>query len=175
VNGAESGRAPVKIDLTPIDARPRSPLGGLQPGEHEALIEQLIEQTRRHYGPTPRPYPWQSYLASDPATGMIVGTCAFKTPPDAEGCVEIAYFTFPGFEGKGYATAMARALVKLAREASDAVRIIAHTLPETNASGSVLRKAGMRLVGEVVEPEDGLVWRWEYGAPGTGAPEPLSD
>ena len=40
-------------------------------------------------------------------------------------------------------------------------RIRAHTLPERNASTSVLTKAGFELLGAVVDPEDGLVWRWE--------------
>jgi hypothetical protein len=32
--------------------------------------------------------------------GQLVGTCAFKTPPKNQQ-VEIAYFTFPGNEGRG--------------------------------------------------------------------------
>jgi RimJ/RimL family protein N-acetyltransferase len=40
-------------------------------------------------------------------------------------------------------------------------RAIAHTLPEANASGRVLAKCGLRFVGEVIDPEDGSVWRWE--------------
>jgi RimJ/RimL family protein N-acetyltransferase len=30
-----------------------------------------------------------------------------------------------------------------------------------NASARVLAKCGFRRVGEVIDPEDGLVWRWE--------------
>ena len=115
-----------------------------------------------HFGPEPRPAPWLAYLAADPARGMVVGTCAFKNLPDASRHAEIAYFTFPEFEGKGYATAMASALIALARDAAPDVRVIAHTLPEVNASGSVLGKVGMRRTGEVIDPEDGLVWRWEH-------------
>lgn len=146
-----------------MDAGLDSALGGLSRGEHAALIDRLIEQTQRHFGPEPRPSPWLAYLAADPARGVVIGTCAFKGVPDAGRHVEIAYFTFPGFEGQGYATAMAAALIAAARAASSDVKVIAHTLPEVNASGSVLRKAGMRRTGEVIDPEDGLVWRWEYG------------
>src|SRR4030081_3746635 len=46
--------------------------------------------------------PWSGYLALD-RTRNIVGTCGFKAPPDTEGVVEIAYFTFPGSEGLGVA------------------------------------------------------------------------
>jgi RimJ/RimL family protein N-acetyltransferase len=46
--------------------------------------------------------------------------------------------------------------------ASGQVRVVrAHTLPELNASARALTKCGFKRVGEVVDPEDGLVWRWE--------------
>lgn len=42
------------------------------------------------------------------------------------------------------------------------VRLVcAHTLPEENASTKLLTKCGFHKVGEVVGPDDGLVWRWE--------------
>jgi RimJ/RimL family protein N-acetyltransferase len=42
------------------------------------------------------------------------------------------------------------------------VRVLrAHALPEANASTRVLTKCGFHHLGEVIEPEDGLVWRWE--------------
>ena len=40
-------------------------------------------------------------------------------------------------------------------------QVLAHTLPEINASGRVLGKIGMANIGEVLDPEDGRVWRWE--------------
>lgn len=56
---------------------------------------------------------------------------------------------------------MARTLVQLASGSSTVRRVIAHTLPETNASTRVLEKLGMTFVGEVMDPEDGQVWRWQ--------------
>lgn len=106
---------------------------------------------------------WGGYLAIDESAGSVVGTCAFKTPPAADGTLEIAYFTFPLFEGRGYATAMARSLIDLAHGSPEVKRIIARTLPEPNASTMVLKKVGMRLVSEVTDPEDGKVWEWEVG------------
>jgi len=42
------------------------------------------------------------------------------------------------------------------------VRVVrAHTLAEANASTRVLAKCGFQRIGEVVDPDDGLVWRWE--------------
>ena len=107
---------------------------------------------------------WGGYFVVDEGTREVVGSCAFKAPPTEEGTVEIAYFTYPGFEGRGYATGMARKLIELA-SGSTAVRwVIAHTLPETNASTRVLEKVGMNFVGEVIDPEDGRVWRWQVQA-----------
>jgi RimJ/RimL family protein N-acetyltransferase len=94
-------------------------------------------------------------------SGSGIGRCGFKGPPDAEGVVEIAYGVNPEHEGKGYATEAAAALTSYAFS-HEQVRVVrAHTLPQPNASARVLTKCGFRRVGEVIDPEDGLVWRWE--------------
>ena len=92
---------------------------------------------------------------------VVVGKSGFKGPPAADGVVEIAYGVVPDYQGKGYATEAAQALVAFAFR-SGRVRVVrAHTLPESNASTRVLTKCGFRHIGEVIDPEDGLVWRWE--------------
>ena len=91
----------------------------------------------------------------------VVGTGGFKGPPSADGVVEIAYGVSPDYQGKGYATEAAEALTAYAF-GSGIVRVVrAHTLPESNASARVLTKCGFRRIGEVIDPDDGLVWRWE--------------
>jgi ribosomal-protein-alanine N-acetyltransferase len=104
---------------------------------------------------------WSGYFVIDEDTREVIGSCAFKSPPTAEGVVEIAYFTYPGFEGRGYATAMATKLIALASGSPDVRLVIAHTLPEPSASTRVLQKVGMTHVGEVIDPDDGRVWRWQ--------------
>ena len=104
---------------------------------------------------------WGSFLATDPASREVVGACSYKGAPDDEGVVEIAYYTFPPNEGAGYATAMAAALVARAAEPPAARVVRAHTLPERNASGRILERLGFAHLGQVVDPEDGPVWRWE--------------
>lgn len=95
--------------------------------------------------------------------GVMVGQCGFKGPPDADGTVEIAYCVEPEWQGNGYATEAAEGMVAYAF-GQEGVRLVrAHTLPEENASGRVLTKAGFLKVGEVVDPDDGPVWRWERG------------
>lgn len=93
--------------------------------------------------------------------GASVGECGFKGPPDAEGVVEIAYGIDPAQQGRGYATEAAAALVAYAFTQPSVRLVRAHTLPEANASTRVLTKCGFVHMGEVVDPEDGLVWRWE--------------
>jgi [ribosomal protein S5]-alanine N-acetyltransferase len=105
--------------------------------------------------------PWSGFLAVDRAQAIIVGTCGFKAPPDRHGIVEIAYFTFPGFEGRGVASAMAAGLLESAHSDAQVRRFVAHTLPQRNASVRVLEKLGFAQTAEVVDPDDGPVWRWE--------------
>ena len=92
--------------------------------------------------------------------GVPVGQCGFKGPP-RDGFVEIAYMVAPEYEGRGYATEAARGLVEIAL-GSDKVRVvIAHTIERANASSRVLVKNGFATAGQVIDPEDGAVWKWE--------------
>ena len=94
-------------------------------------------------------------------TADVVGACGFTSPP-AGGVVEIAYFTYPDFEGRGIATRMAKRLISIAQECDPSVRVIAHTLTEENASSHILKKLGFAFTGTVDHPEDGKIWEWSY-------------
>lgn len=95
------------------------------------------------------------------ADNLVIGACGYKGPPDTDGIVEIAYGVAPDFQSRGYATEAALALIEFAVK-SGHVRIVrAHTLPEANASTRVLTKCGLKCLGEVNDPDDGPVWRWE--------------
>jgi RimJ/RimL family protein N-acetyltransferase len=109
--------------------------------------------------------PWVGYLAV--SGDALVGSCAFKAPP-ALGAVEIAYFTFPEFEGRGIATAMARELLTMARAAEPGIRLTAQTLPTRSASTRILEKLGFVLRGVLAHPEDGQVWEWELRSQALG-------
>ena len=107
--------------------------------------------------------PWRhGFFMLHRGDGLVIGSAGYKGAPDAEGVVEIAYGVAPKYQGQGYATEAAAALVTYAF-AQGARRIRAHTLPEANASTHVLKKCGFQFVGPVVDPEDGPVWRWERG------------
>lgn len=94
-------------------------------------------------------------------SGEVIGNASFTGPPDAAGVVEIAYGIVPDYEGRGYATEAAQALVTYARADGRVRTILAHTLPARNASTRVLEKCGFRHVAELTHPTDGLIWRWE--------------
>ena len=133
---------------------------GIQIGENVSILLDVVAQTTKLMTAVGGDPQWFGYLAIEEATETIVGTCAFKGPPGESRTVEIAYFTFPQFEGRGIGTAMAAALIRIASTSPEVEVIIAHTLPENNASTSILRKSGMTFAGEVMDPEDGRVWRW---------------
>jgi RimJ/RimL family protein N-acetyltransferase len=106
--------------------------------------------------------PWiHGFAMVHRASGAIIGKCGFKSPPGDDGVVEIAYGLDPNHQGKGYATEAARALVAYAFGTGQVRIVRAHTLPEGAASKRVLTKCGFRYLGEVMDPEDGLVWKWE--------------
>jgi RimJ/RimL family protein N-acetyltransferase len=103
---------------------------------------------------------WMAYLPVIKASNTLIGSCGYKGSP-VNGIVEIGYEVAESFRGRGYATEMARALVSAAFAAPGVSCVLAHTLAEENESGSVLKNCGFRKVGELEDPEDGRVWKWE--------------
>ena len=146
---------PLGIDPDRFAARLAPAFGG-----DEAPAREILSQTIALLARDPRPDPWGSYVVE--LDGQPVGVGAFKAAPASSGEVEIAYMTFPAYEGRGHAGATIAALVDVAFGAG--ARPIAHTLPEENGSNKALRRNGFVYAGEVIDPEDGLVWRWEWRA-----------
>lgn len=123
-----------------------------------AAADGVLEATSQLYRTAGLQPPWICYMAV--ANGSVVGTCGFKSAP-VDGRVEIAYFTFPGYEGKGVATQMARMLLSIARDAQPQLVVAAQTLPERNPSHRVLEKLGFSRKGTLQHPEDGTVLEWQ--------------
>src|SRR5207237_7885901 len=123
------------------------------PAETTEQLRKVVAQT---LALPAAPEPWGGYLAYD--GDRVIGTCAFKNAPAKERPPEIAYFTFPPFEGRGYAAAMARELVVLAATAK-AREVVAQTLPQANPSTRVLQKVGFHRAGEGKDDDVGRVWR----------------
>lgn len=136
----------------------RAQIEQLQPGEKAALSAAWLALLDNSAAVDP----WvHGFMMVHRSSGATIGFCGFKGPPGADGVVEIAYGVAPEYQGKGYATEAAKALFHYAVSNGQVRVVCAHTLPKPNASTRVLTKCGFRRVGEVTDPEDGLVWRWE--------------
>lgn len=146
--------------LESLAARPAAVLA--EHPNHDAVADiaaEVATATLDLYEKTGATEPWISYFAVRDSDNALLGTCAFKSAP-VQGLVEIAYFTFPGYEGQGVASVMARELLKIAFDDYGVKAVLAHTLPEENASTTILQKRGFTLVEAVDDPEDGPIWRW---------------
>lgn len=142
---------------------------GIVLAPHATIAVAIAEATAGLLASNGAALPWVGYLALEGPTRRVVGTCGFKGGPDADNAAEIAYFTFPGEEARGIATAMAEALVRVASSATPQLdTVVAHTLAERNASCRILEKLGFRHAGTVIDPEDGTIWRWEVRARDAG-------
>ena len=127
-------------------------------GAPDGVSPKWIEKLRVARGPDP----WEfGYIVVHAESQRAIGGVSFKGAPGPDGLVEIAYGIDEAFQRQGYATEAATALVDFAF-ADPRVRIVcAHTLRDAVASRGVLEKCGFTHVGEVVDPEDGPVWRFE--------------
>src|SRR4051812_49385168 len=137
-----------------------------------ARIERMSPEDRAEVSPEwlarmrrMSPSPWtHGFAMAERVSGMTVGSCGFKGPPDDDGVVEIAYGVDAEHRGRGYAKEAAAGLVEHALGAGARV-VRAHTRPEIGASAHVLMSCGFAAIGDVMDPEDGLVRRWELVAP----------
>ena len=78
--------------------------------------------------------------------------------------VELGYEIAESMRGRGLATAAARAMAAEAFDDDDVTAVIAHTLPEPNASNHILEQLGFRHDGERVERGE-TVWRFVLHRP----------
>ena len=139
------------------------------PEQVERMIEQMSEYDRAQVSSdwlarlraSTTPDPWvHGFRVVHRDSGEFVGSCGFKGAP-VDGMVEIAYGISAEHRGQGYATEAAQALVDFASTCAEVRVIRAHTLPDSVASKRVLAKCGFQYIGEVVDPEDGVVSRFE--------------
>ena len=119
---------------------------------------EAVVRTRDQVAADPDSVQWgvRLFVHGEPPT--MVGWGGFKGPPK-RGTVELGYSIAPGWRGRGLATEAVREMLAEAYEAGEVRSVIAHTLPEQNASTRVLEKTGFAFDGDATE--DGMgVWRW---------------
>lgn len=115
--------------------------------------------------------PWGLHLFFDDDE-TLVGIGGWKGPP-VGGVAELGYAVAPARRGRGIATSVVRKLLARAQRAGLNVAV-AHTLAQESASTAVLRRCGFTRVTELLDPDEGPVWRWEYGVQTAGKVPALS-
>ncbi|HTF03104.1 MAG TPA: GNAT family N-acetyltransferase [Bacteroidia bacterium] len=106
--------------------------------------------------------PWIGYFIL--RDEVLVGTCSFTGQP-IDGRVEIAYWTFPEFEGRGIATWACKELLSIAKQHDPNVIVTAKTAPEVNASTAILTRNGFKQTRIVQDHEIGDAWEWVFTLP----------
>lgn len=143
----------ISVVLIGRDGRPQEPLP-----ETNRHITEACADVREHYARNGFTPPWCAYLAV--RDDRVVGVCGFRGPPDDQDQVEIAYGTFPGWEGEGLASAMARAMVGIARDHNPVMTVVAFTCREPGPATRILESLGFDNLGEDQDLYYGACWRW---------------
>lgn len=119
--------------------------------------QNLIQAYEEFYPKMGYQPPWIGYFIVD--NELVKGSCSFVGAPKNNE-VEIAYWTFPDFEGQGIASWACREIIQLAKKHQSDIIITAKTAPEENASTKILRNNGFSYVEEVNDDEIGEAWLW---------------
>jgi [ribosomal protein S5]-alanine N-acetyltransferase len=123
-----------------------------------ATFREALQRTRDALAADPGGAAWGTRFLVTEEPPELVGWGGFKGPPN-DGVVELGYEVAESRQGKGLATAATRAMVAEAFADERVTAVIAHTLPEPNASNRVLEKVGFRRDGDV-EVAGRVVWRY---------------
>ncbi|MFN0125381.1 MAG: GNAT family N-acetyltransferase [Verrucomicrobiales bacterium] len=163
MNAAEIHTKRLKLVLKTLE-EVHAMINAMSPAEKAELSTDWLAQVHASTSANPWTHGFNLVLRD---SDTVVGKAGFKGPPAADGAVEVAYGVNPDHQGKGYATEATEALTAYAFSSGIVCVVRAHTLPQANASTRVLAKCGFLHIGEVIDPEDGLVWRWEkHNEPG---------
>ncbi|MFZ6053035.1 GNAT family N-acetyltransferase [Halocola ammonii] len=104
---------------------------------------------------------WWTHFPILVEENKLIGSGGYKGKPTEEGTVEVGYEIAPDYRNRGLATELTNGLVQKAFSDSRVKSVIAHTLGEDNPSTKVLRKCGFKIVDEINDSDDGLIWKWE--------------
>jgi len=93
------------------------------------------------------------FILGDGTDRVVIGNGGFKGEP-VDGAVEIGYSVIPRYQARGLASEAVGALVDWAFSHEGVRRVVAQTLPESNASQALLHKIGFV---ETTPAEPGLL------------------
>jgi ribosomal-protein-alanine N-acetyltransferase len=94
-------------------------------------------------------------------SGAILGGCGFKGFP-VDGDVEIGYGVAKSARRRGVATLAVTELLGLAAASGIVRQVVAHILPDNDASSGVVSRLGFSRGLTIVDPDGEVVVRWVY-------------
>jgi [ribosomal protein S5]-alanine N-acetyltransferase len=118
------------------------PLTDWEPHVYDFLLSQLAEHPEQHGWPR-----YVGLVEPDGQRRLIGSLGAFTKAGRPEEC-EIGYGILPPYEGLGFATEAARALIDYVRRDERIESVIAHTFPSLPGSIRVMEKCGLVFDGE---------------------------
>jgi len=127
---------------------------GWPPGEYDRGAQEFFRDRMIEGGATAAGwYVWYAIRRESPdQPAVLVGSGGYFGPPNDQGEVEIGFSVMPSWQGVGFASEIAGALIGNAFSDSRVRRVIAHTTPSNLASRAVLVKCGFRPVSG--EPDE---------------------
>ena len=122
-------------------------LGGLRSEETTRIF---LDENERHWDA----HGYGLWLIRDRKSGEFAGRAGLREL-DVEGTpeIELAYSLMPAFWGRGLASELAHAMVKIGFETLALSELVAVTLPTNAKSRRVMEKAGFRYERDVVHME----------------------
>ena len=135
-------------------------LGGVYFADNWSHFPESFAFVRDHIQEHPDALGWFNYFIIYGKDARIAGNCGYKGKPSLEGTVEIGYEIADQYQNRGFATEAVDALLQHAFKHPEVTAVLAHTLPEENASCQVLRHHNFEWEGAVLDETDGLIWRW---------------
>jgi [ribosomal protein S5]-alanine N-acetyltransferase len=117
-----------------------------EPHVYVFLLNQLAEH--------PEQLGWPRYVSFGSPDGRrtLIGTLGAFTKADKRSECEIGYGILPQYEGRGFATEAAMALIDYLGADEQLTSVIAHTFPSLAGSIRVMEKCGLTYDGEGEEP-----------------------
>ncbi|MTI01110.1 GNAT family N-acetyltransferase [Roseibium sp. RKSG952] len=94
------------------------------------------------------------WLVIDPVIGDPIGFCGLVDREHLD-CPDLGYALLDEYQGKGYATEAARAVLSFSQTQLGMTRLLAVTSPHNAKSASVLTKAGFTFSGNTAFPPNG--------------------
>lgn len=101
----------------------------------------------QRYSQYPAENEWEGLIVHQ-EDQMIMGDMGFRRSTDDPDELELGYSIVPAYQGRGYATEMAQALISWGLTQAGIKRVIASCDNNNQASIRVLEKAGLKRLGE---------------------------